>query len=139
MNDDPKQMRSDLSEISYEVTQKSATERPFSGKLLKEDRDGMYHCIVCNEALFSSETKFDSGSGWPSFYAAVHDEKITLKKDNSHGMKRTEVSCSNCGAHLGHVFPDGPTKETHSASKTGQRFCVNSAALKFDPKSTPEN
>lgn len=121
---------------AHEVTQKGATEPPFSGKLLKEDRDGVYNCIVCGQKLFSSETKFDSGSGWPSFTAAVDERKVTTRTDSSLGMDRTEVLCSSCEAHLGHVFPDGPKKLKNGAPATGDRFCINSAALRFRPKTS---
>lgn len=120
-----------LSNEAYQVTQKKATEPPFSGDLLKEGRDGVYRCIVCDNPLFSSETKYDSGSGWPSFAAAVNEKLITLKKDKSIGMERTEVICSNCGAHLGHVFDDGPEKLADGSPAEGKRYCINSCALNF--------
>lgn len=117
-----------LSDKARRVTQHGATEPAFSGSLLKNDQDGMYHCIVCDQPLFSSEAKFSSGSGWPSFFAAINDKNITLTEDNSLDKKRTEVQCGNCGAHLGHVFSDGP-------QPTGQRFCINSCALNFNKSS----
>jgi peptide-methionine (R)-S-oxide reductase len=95
-------------------------------RVLGRQGPGTYHCIVCDEPLFSSETKYDSGSGWPSFTEAIDPEKVTLKEDRSHGMVRTEAVCANCGAHLGHVFPDGP-------GPTGDRFCMNSASLDLKP------
>ena len=113
-----------LSQEQFEVTQNCGTEPPFSGKLLYEKREGIYSCVVCDFSLFESKTKFESGTGWPSFYEAL-DKTITTKDDNSHGMKRTEITCSNCDSHLGHVFPDGPRP-------TGLRYCVNSLSLNFN-------
>ena len=114
-----------LSEEEIEVTQNCGTEPPFSGKLLHEKREGIYKCIVCNNKLFESESKFESGTGWPSFYDAIGDT-VTSKEDNSFGMKRIEINCKNCDSHLGHVFNDGPTP-------TGLRYCVISLSLDFDP------
>jgi peptide-methionine (R)-S-oxide reductase len=111
-----------LTELQHHVTQNGGTERAFSGVYWDVKDDGTYHCIVCDEALFSSDTKFDSGSGWPSFHGALDSSKVTLNEDRSHGMVRTEALCANCGAHLGHVFPDGP-------QPSGDRFCMNSASL----------
>lgn len=116
-----------LSDLQKRVTQDADTEPAFSGDLLEEKRDGMYHCVVCGQSLFSSETKFKSGSGWPSFFQAAKDENITLQPDHSAGMERTEVLCGECGAHLGHVFEDGP-------EPTGKRYCINSCALDFSPE-----
>ena len=113
-----------LSQEQFEVTQNCGTEPPFSGELLYEKREGIYSCIVCDFSLFESDTKFESGTGWPSFYDALDDTIIT-KEDLSYGMKRVEISCRNCNAHLGHVFPDGPRP-------TGLRYCVNSLSLSFN-------
>ena len=112
-----------LSQEQFEVTQNCGTEPPFSGELLYEKREGIYSCVVCDFSLFESVTKFESGTGWPSFYDALNDT-ITTKEDLSYGMKRVEISCRNCNAHLGHVFPDGPRP-------TGLRYCVNSLSLSF--------
>jgi peptide-methionine (R)-S-oxide reductase len=120
------ELRQRLTPIQYEVTQHAATERAFTGEYWNVDDDGTYHCIVCDEPLFSSETKYDAGCGWPSFTDPLAQEKITRKTDRSHGMVRVETVCANCGAHLGHVFPDGP-------GPTGDRFCMNSASLKLEP------
>ena len=113
-----------LSQEQFEVTQNCGTEPPFSGELLYEKREGIYSCVVCDFSLFESVTKFESGTGWPSFYDAL-DDTITTKEDLSYGMKRVEISCRNCNAHLGHVFPDGPRP-------TGLRYCVNSLSLSFN-------
>ncbi len=112
-----------LSQDQFEVTQNCGTEPPFSGKLLYEKRNGIYSCVVCNFALFESEKKYESGTGWPSFYDALEDT-ISTKEDNSYGMKRIEINCKKCDSHLGHIFPDGPRP-------TGQRYCVNSLSLTF--------
>tara|TARA_B100000482_G_C12524677_1_gene265956 strand:- start:32 stop:403 length:372 start_codon:yes stop_codon:yes gene_type:complete len=112
-----------LSQDQFEVTQNCGTEPPFSGELLYEKRDGIYSCVVCDFALFESEKKYESGTGWPSFYDALEDT-ISTKEDNSYGMKRIEINCKKCGSHLGHIFPDGPRP-------TGQRYCVNSLSLTF--------
>ena len=112
-----------LSQDQFEVTQNCGTEPPFSGELLYEKRDGIYSCVVCDFALFESEKKYESGTGWPSFYDALEDT-ISTKEDNSYGMKRIEINCKRCDSHLGHIFPDGP-------KPTGQRYCVNSLSLTF--------
>jgi peptide-methionine (R)-S-oxide reductase len=119
-------LRARLTPLQYEVTQKGGTERAFSGVYWDTKDRGTYHCIVCHEALFSSETKYDSGSGWPSFWEAIDPAKVTIREDRSLGMVRTEALCANCGAHLGHVFPDGP-------QPTGDRFCMNSSSLTLEP------
>ena len=119
-------LRERLTPLQWDVTQNAGTERAFTGEYWDCHDDGVYHCIVCDAALFSSDTKFESGSGWPSFYAALDDANVTLVEDRSHGMLRTEVRCGTCDAHLGHLFPDGP-------QPTGDRFCMNSASLKLEP------
>jgi peptide-methionine (R)-S-oxide reductase len=120
------ELRERLTPLQYEVTQNAGTERAFSGIYWDSKDEGTYHCIVCDEPLFHSDTKYDSGSGWPSFYAAIDSGKVTTEVDRSYGMVRTEARCANCGAHLGHVFPDGP-------QPTGDRFCMNSASLSHKP------
>lgn len=122
---DKQPMRNDLRDDRRHVLQDGATEAPFSGALLHNKETGTYHCAGCGHALFDSETKFDSGSGWPSFYDALPGT-VEFVDDTSHGMMRTEIRCKNCGGHLGHVFSDGP-RET-----TGMRYCVNSLALEFN-------
>ncbi|AIX75850.1 peptide-methionine (R)-S-oxide reductase MsrB [Mixta calida] len=113
-----------LTEMQLYVTQQRGTEPPFSGALLHNKAEGIYHCLVCNAQLFLSETKYDSGCGWPSFYQPYTEDAIHYLEDNSHGMHRIEIRCGNCDSHLGHVFPDGP-------QPTGERYCVNSASLSF--------
>lgn len=117
-----------LTEEQKEVLFNKSTEPAFSGQFLKKNDDGMYTCANCGAQLFSSDHKFDSGSGWPSFYDVANTDAVKLSEDHSHGMRRVEISCANCGGHLGHVFADAPDQPT------GMRFCINSCALDFTPK-----
>lgn len=123
--------RKKLSPDSYRITREKGTETPFSGKYVNNHETGMYQCIACGQELFSSRAKFDSHSGWPSFDRPENLENIELVADNSLGMQRTEVVCKNCGAHLGHLFDDGPNNLPDGSDSTGQRYCINSCALDF--------
>jgi peptide-methionine (R)-S-oxide reductase len=118
--------RAALDPNEFKVLREAATERPWSGALLDEHRDGLFRCKACDAPLFASTTKFDSGSGWPSFFEPVTPDAVRLVDDSSWGMKRTEVQCATCGSHLGHLFDDAPQ------TPTGDRFCMNSVSLKFD-------
>jgi peptide-methionine (R)-S-oxide reductase len=115
-----------LDPLAYQVTQQKGTEPPFTGEYLACKEPGLYHCVCCNACLFSSSQKYDSGSGWPSFWDSYPSGNIHEHIDTSHGMQRIEITCGQCGAHLGHVFPDGP-------QPTGLRYCVNSVSLSFKP------
>jgi peptide-methionine (R)-S-oxide reductase len=119
------ELRERLTPLQFEVTQKAGTEPAFTGDYWDSHDPGTYHCIVCNEPLFNSSAKFDSGTGWPSFWEAIDPAKVKLIEDRAHGMVRTEVRCARCDAHLGHVFPDGPRP-------TGERYCMNGASLKLE-------
>lgn len=117
--------RRQLTPEQYRIAREKGTERAFTGEYVNEKAEGVYRCVCCGAELFTSETKYDSGSGWPSFYAPVDEKAIETEEDTSFGMRRTEIMCARCDAHLGHVFPDGPRP-------TGERYCVNSASLKLE-------
>jgi peptide-methionine (R)-S-oxide reductase len=119
--------REELTPSQYHVLREKGTERAFSGKYWNKKEDGTYVCAACGEPLFDSSTKFESGSGWPSFFEPTREEAVETESDRSHGMVRTEVTCRKCGGHLGHVFPDGPRP-------TGLRYCINSESLDFKPR-----
>jgi len=117
--------REKLTPEQYHVLREKGTERPFTGALVNNHDDGFYHCAACGAKLFKSDTKFESGSGWPSFFDPIEKDAVELHEDNTFGMRRVEATCARCGGHLGHVFPDGP-------GPTGQRYCINSASLEFE-------
>jgi len=119
------ELRERLTPLQYHVTQEAGTERAFTGDTWDNKSEGVYRCVVCDAELFSSDSKYESGTGWPSFWQPVEGDTVETEVDRSHGMIRTEAMCSNCGAHLGHLFPDGP-------NPTGDRFCMNSASLRFE-------
>lgn len=125
INKTDEEWRKELSPEQYHVLREKGTERPFSGVYNSTQDEGTYLCAACGNELFDSETKFDSGCGWPSFYAPIAEGNVKAETDTSHGMKRTEITCAKCGSHLGHVFDDGP-------QPTGQRYCMNSVSLKLD-------
>ena len=126
INKSEAEWRKELTPEQFHVTREKGTERAFTGAYWDNHKEGVYRCIGCGEQLFSSDTKFDSGTGWPSFTQPMNDSNVEMEEDRSHGMRRIEVHCKKCGAHLGHVFPDGPREAG------GQRFCINSCSLNFE-------
>ena len=122
-------LRARLTPLQYHVTQEAGTEQAFTGDTWDQKQDGVYHCLVCDIDLFSSESKYESGSGWPSFWQPLSSDAVDTEIDTTHGMVRVEALCHSCGAHLGHVFPDGP-------EPTGDRYCMNSASMRFNPQET---
>jgi len=129
-----KDWKKDLTPEQYKVMREKGTETPFTGKYWNEHSEGMYVCVACGKELFSSDTKFESGTGWPSFTEPANLENIELVPDNSLGMKRTEVRCKKCGSHLGHVFDDGPRDQRLPAGRQGKRYCINSVCLDLKKK-----
>lgn len=120
--------RAQLTPEQYRVLRQAGTERAFTGQFWNYKGDGVYACVGCGTTLFDSTTKFDSGCGWPSFFDSLEQDRIIRREDNTHGMRRVEVLCAGCGSHLGHVFPDAPH------TPTGERYCINSVCLSFEPK-----
>jgi len=127
INKSEEEWKEALTDEQYHILREKGTERPWTGALLENKEKGVYECAACGNPLYSSETKYDSGSGWPSFYDPINAAAVDFEKDTSFGMVRTEVKCGKCGSHLGHIFPDGP-------QPSGQRYCMNSGALKFNKK-----
>ena len=127
INKSEKEWKKELTEEQYYILREKGTERPWTGALLENKERGVYECAACGNELYSSETKYESGSGWPSFWDPISPNAVEFEKDTSFGMVRTEVKCGRCGSHLGHIFPDGP-------KPSGQRYCMNSAALSFKKK-----
>ena len=131
INKNEEDSKKELTPEQYRILREKETEAPFTGKYLNNHEKGMYTCAACGAELFSSDTKFDSGTGWPSFTDPVNREHIELREDRSYGMARTEVVCKRCGGHLGHVFEDGPRAMPDGAPASGKRFCINSCSLEF--------